>query len=233
MSDREITFRDLYLSREYRIISQLKEELQGVVVAPADGPFAADRGATSKKNRPSASCWKGIIFIRLRDSPWCRGAFPFTIEFPARYPFECPVCTFDECIRSHPLLLEGRTVQFQAEYTSLNPMQVSVFVRLLKFLRRLFSPQGGTFGCDRIDVAAAQMDVKSSSIARVDQQSPYYALLTDDMRQQVLLRHAEVEEAKAGKSGEVSKLASFDRWFTGLFTSVFLPKARSLPASKH
>lgn len=223
----ELATRSMYLSREYRLILNIQDELQGIVVAPATTSADLELGEAEL-----TSVWKGIIFIRARDSPWFKGAFPFTITFPAGYPANCPICVFDFPLRSHPLLLNGVEVDFKAEYVSLRFNHVSVFVRLLKFLRRLFSAAGtANLEIDRVQAAA---DVNQSSIAQVDRNSPYFRFLTEEMLTLLLERYQERKkweeerDRAGGQEGELGKkpeTGSFESWFGSMFAR-FLPKAR-------
>ena len=247
--DPDLLHRSTYLAREYRILAAMKDELQGIILAPSEGPFQVPNGHNTNHAEAGGGVggsvgdttarWKGIIFIRLKESPWHKGAFGFTIEFPLKYPFECPIATFDHPgISSHPLLKNGTEVQFQAEYTSINPMQVSVLVRLIKFIRRLFSAQCPSI--NTVDLGRAKWDVSRSPIAgtMVDQHSAYFTeiLVGDQVLTEMQRRHASVkaaaeaaaEENTGVENNHRSKVQDFGTWFASFFTSKYLPQTRAL-----
>lgn len=109
-------------------------------------------------------CWRGLIYVRHRDSPWYGAVFAFLVHFPERYPFEGPVLLLEHPLRSHPLLSRpgmvrdgassppavlstpalanlGVVVPFLHEvYCSVDPMRVSVMALVLRHLKQFFYP---------------------------------------------------------------------------------------------
>lgn len=55
-----------------------------------------------------ANCWRGLLYVRHHPSPWYGALFSFLIDFPERYPFQCPTLLLEHPLRSHPLLGRGR-----------------------------------------------------------------------------------------------------------------------------
>lgn len=52
--------------------------------------------------------WPGMIFVQHLPSPWYHGCFAFTVYFPSRYPFECPLIKLAAPLPSHPLVQQCR-----------------------------------------------------------------------------------------------------------------------------
>jgi ubiquitin-protein ligase len=144
----------LYMKREYSRLLVAAPDLQGCFVVP-DVVTAAGEDV-----------WRGVIFIREKASPWTKGAFPFTITFPANYPLACPRATFDTPFASHPSLKDGVEVPFELEFSDINPMSTSVLVRLLRAVRKQFVVSEENRAL--ITLSAAKSDVARCSITASD-----------------------------------------------------------------
>jgi hypothetical protein len=202
----------MYMRRESQAILDLREELQGITFAP------------HHITESGCDVWGGVVFIRTQASPWYKGAFPFTVEFPPKYPMECPVAVFDHPLRSHPLLVEGTKIPFEWEYISLDAMQVSLMVRLLKFIRRLFVveewpglvPSTLVEPVPKPDLRKAQADVSKCSVTEEAVLThPFVQFLTTEAKEW-FLRHDD-----AGSHHNIS-----DDNFPQFFTSRVVPTAR-------
>ena len=218
--DRDAMMRMIYIRREYAAVAATLGDLQGFVFAPE----AVDA---------EGEVWKGIVFVRSRQSPWFKGAFGFTVQFPHRYPFECPVATFDEPLNHHPLLKEGGSViAFEAEYVSLDPMRVSVMLRLLRYIRRLFAP--AEWPAHRsLNVAEMQQDVQACSITRdVAVRCPYTTFLTTEVLQWITEAHDTNGNVKSDEGGDGGGGARDERKaaipFASWFSRTFLPATRTI-----
>ena len=144
-------FRMLYMKREYSRLLCAAPDLQGCFVVPDTVTAAGD------------DVWRGILFIRERSSPWAKGAFPFSVTFPANYPLTCPRAVFDTPFASHPTLKDGVEVPFELEFAEINIMNTSVLVRLLRAVRTQFVVSEENRA--HITLSAARNDVARCSVA--------------------------------------------------------------------
>lgn len=225
--DREALFRMLYLRREYTALLDNIEELQGLIFLPTSSTVCSD------------DTWQGIIFIRADRSPWYKGAFSFHVTFPPKYPFECPKAEFDLPLLSHPMLIDGKKIPFEAEYTSSDPMKVSIMMRLLKFMRRLFVPQEWkrTVRDERtgqaievadgaaVDTRFSQQDVELRSVAQeVILSKPYVEYLTIDAKEWLLRTYSERACGETTGTTDSDVAHAFSSWLT----RTFLPSVKAL-----
>ena len=219
--DSDALFRMLYLRREHENVAARMDDLQGLIFVPDVVTSSGD------------DVWRGVVFIRLESSPWFAGSFPFTVLFPPKYPFHSPIATFDKPLHSHPLLMEdGVTIAFEAEYLGLEPMHVSVMMRLLLFVRRLFAPSEwiATGQQPHVDLMACRRDVEQCSVTReVLLNKPYVQLLTEDVKDWFVRSRQNKDETPAAAAAATPATAtrrpeSFSSWFT----RTFVPSARAI-----
>jgi hypothetical protein len=210
----------LYVRREYTAVMDALPDLQGLILLP------------SQLTEQQDDKWSGMIFIRAERSPWHKGAFAFTVTIPPKYPFECPVAEFDLPLVSHPMLQDGRRVPFEAEYVATDAMHVSVMLRLLKFIRRLFLPQEWKrtardgkgevkeISAPPIDYRLCQQDVELRSVAQeVILSKPYVEYLTVEVKEWVLRSH---------RVGEGNPDEKQESQFSAWLTRSFLPTSRAV-----
>ena len=216
--DSDALFRMLYLRREHENMVARIAELQGLLFVPDVVTSNGD------------DVWRGIVFVRHEASPWFGGSFPFTVVFPTKYPFVVPRATFDKPIRSHPMLLDdGETIGFDDEYVGLEIMHVSVMLRLLVRIRRLFAPSEWANGAlSHLDIMACRRDVEQCSVTRdVFLNKPYVQLLNTEVSEWFVRTQGRRDKAEelAGKGSTVPRaLESFASWFT----RTFLPLVKNL-----
>lgn len=209
----EALWRARYMQQEYRQICSSQEELQGLVFGPhATTPSGED-------------VWKGIVFVRLRESPWFGGAFAFTVTFPVTYPMTgCPTAAFDLPIPSHPFLLDGRQVEFLNEFTSLSFTSVSIMMRLLKTIRRLFNPdvlsEHGALEVVRLE--EAQRDVRDASVVfPANKKENYFGVFADDMKSWLVQR----------SQTRASRRAPVDEWAAMVYGTCLAPSLKGTHSS--
>jgi hypothetical protein len=215
--DSDALFRMLYLRREHENVVSRIGELQGLVFVPDVVTSSGD------------DVWRGIVFVRLEASPWFGGSFPFTVVFPPKYPFHCPVATFDKPLRSLTLLQEdGVTVPFDAEYVGLEVMHVSVMMRLLVCIRRLFAPsEWAEESLSHLDLMACRRDVEQCSVTRdVFLNKPYVQLLNTEVSEWFVRTQGQREAAVGESRADVVKRPAES--FTSWFTRTFVPSVKNL-----
>lgn len=159
--------------------------------------------------------WWGMISLTHPSSPWYRGCFAFTVSFPSRYPFECPLVEFDVPLRSHPLLTGQTKVELYEVYRHMDPMRVSVMARLLRHVTMLFYPQtwpASWWGSPRSAqllqrqsrVEDAQNEKATSDVVVAPNESaakslPHRVVVDDALAQEDVRRRSITQEVVMGK----------------------------------
>lgn len=227
MQPTDALYRMLYLRREYSLLLQHTADLQGLIFLP--------------KELSGEDTWSGVLFVRSDQSPWYRGAFPFTVTFPPRYPFECPTAEFDASLESHPLLLDGnKRVPFDNEYMMCDPMRVSIMLVLLRYIRRLFAAnevvqtdfdENGLPLRTKttVDRRRSLLDVEKRSITQeVMLATPYVQYLTTETKDWIITEFAKHDEriSAVANADDLTKSAATttSQRFAAWLTTTFLPR---------
>lgn len=111
--------RTLYLRREYSALTSAITDVdpasstssslyRHAILLPPYNITSVSKGLDSEdeesRRRLCAAPWVGFLSIADDTSPWHGGCFPFSVIFPARYPYDCPEVQLLGRFSSHPLL---------------------------------------------------------------------------------------------------------------------------------
>lgn len=78
------------------------DSTRDVILLPP--PVAATPRQAPTPTQLQDECWRGLVHVRHRPSPWYGAVFTFLVYFPRRYPAEAPCLLLEHDLRSHPLL---------------------------------------------------------------------------------------------------------------------------------